>query len=717
MAYSTVYDMTWRSNNASGSIELQTDGGVYDRGLCLVRESLEIRNVLPSWDDPIVRQSCSFSIINTLDDFFDIVPVITMSNDKWKVVVKETYPDSAEHILFEGFLNVETMSVSILEYAEVHFTASGYLSKLDNIIPSSINTIRIRSFIDIIADCLQETGVTTDIRVNSSLCVEGDSLEEGQTLFNKCGTFNEAFWENNIERMSALDIISAILIPFCCYLYRYDGYWYIERYANLLGTAGSVQGDDYFISRSYVEYVGSGGYGPNDTGTPVDITTIQDHSIHSLDQANRSQLMSIVPGVKKININVQHKAFTNAVNPDLLYMSEYFGIKPEPDLRQWEYYKFNEAFPTWTERGLPHGNIKNAVLLSDSITYVDENWNNGLITKFQATILDEDTKITLSWKIQFPPGNGVDWYYLPDLFDYDEAEEWTIRMLYYIKFYHDGAWRYIQNDDGEWTTDIYEEKQNQYIEINGGQLKSEGWWSYETNYIEIDISVPIGKLVGVSTSEFVFGIGIPAWWKDEGVFFKADKMYLGDIVVTVNASEEETIVTGGYSSEFNEEKDFSLELINSNNWNYRNVIRYGTDWEKYALYWVDDTGIWQDSAEGGLWSDIPRNLRNIFLAEKFRLYHLARQKQKFEYVSEHLFRPLQPFFDSKQDDKRFMLGSEIFKPDEDLHEVELWEYDNSTSITLTSDTDLDDEAGRRGGVVHRGAIDPSIHYSRRKKYR
>ena len=711
MAYATVYDMTWRSENARGTIELQTDGGVYDRGLYLVRGSLEIRNVLPDWDSQIVRQNCTFSVINTLDDYFDIVPLITMSNDKWKVVVKETYPDSAEHILFEGFLNVEAVSAALLDFAEVHFTASGYLSKLANIIPSSMNTIRIRSLIDIIADCLKETGVTSNIRVNSSLYEESSLLGAGQTLFNRVGTFNEAFWESDVERMNALDIISAILEPFCCYLYRWDGYWYIERYNNLVGTGGSVVGSNRYISRSYVEYNGSGGYDYADSGSVVNIT-LQDHSIHSLNQANTSQLLTVVPGIKQINIDIEKKVFTNAINPDLRYITNYSGIKPDPDLRQWEAYQYEAGTPTWTKRGEPYFGIKNAVLLTmanmgpsgNPMTTNHEGWQNGLATKFKAYInAYKGTDLVISWKFQVPTqGEGITWYtdYLPSGCDLGTLQDWMVQLTYSLKFYHNGSWYYVQSDGDEWSLVSYDDRVLQYIEISSAEVvKPNDWWSKKDHYAA-SISIPIGTFAATGGRDFVFCLGVPRWYHvdEPETGYVTGKVYFGDFSVVVSETEESTVITGGYSSIFYDEKDYSLQLFDSWNWNFRNALRYGASWESATLYWDDEEGTWHDSAEGGLWSDVSRYLHNLFLTEKFRLYHLSRQRQRFEFVSVHLFRPLQMFYDSKQSDKKFVLGSEIFHPEEDMHEVELWEYDSTTSITLTPEDVPETEEGRRGGI-------------------
>ncbi|MBD3284685.1 hypothetical protein GF395_04590, partial [Candidatus Uhrbacteria bacterium] len=576
MAFSTVYDMTWRSNEASGSIELQTDGGVYDRGLYLVRGSLEIRNVVSSWDDPIVRKNCSFTIVNTLDDYFDIIPLLTMSADRWKVVVKETSPDSAEHTLFEGFLNVEAVSASIHDYAQVTLTASGYLSKLENIIPSSINTIRIRSLIDIIADCLAETGVVNDIRINCTLYESQSELGAGQTLFNRVGAFNEAFWESDTERMSALEIITMILKPFCCYLYWHDGYWYIDRYTNLLGTEASQQGGNYYIRRSYVEYDGAGGYDYGDSGSVVQVD-VQDHSIHSLHQANMSQLLTVSPGVKQININVDKKVFTNAINPDLRYLTYYSESQPEPDLRQWEAYRWVPGTPAWTNHGETHKSIKNSVCLTMAncnengypVTNNHDQRNNGLITKFQI-YSEEDTDLTIGWKFRVPENSGDTTYYLPSGLNVNTADQWVVRLHYQLRYYHNGNWWYVETDgSGGVTSKLFAETVYQYIEISAAEIvKDWNWWSSKSNYYEASISIPIGNLISGKNVEFVFTWGIPSWYHvdESSTLYVATKLYVGDFSVVASESEEGTIVTGQQDSIFYDELDYTLELFDSYNW-------------------------------------------------------------------------------------------------------------------------------------------------------
>ena len=216
MAWVTEYDMTWSSGNAYGSIVIQRDGGSYLRSLSILRDSLELRTHLPDWESQVVRQNCSFTILNDLDDFYELMPLMTISNGQLKIVVEITSPQSA--VLFEGYLNCEAVNQQMLNNANLRLTASGLLDKLQWESPDSVDTLESRSLIGLINDCLRLTGSEYDIWVNCSLYESNAPLGTGQTLFNRTAAFTELFWENNITQMSALDILKTILRTFNCYL-------------------------------------------------------------------------------------------------------------------------------------------------------------------------------------------------------------------------------------------------------------------------------------------------------------------------------------------------------------------------------------------------------------------------------------------------------------------------------------------------------------------
>ena len=96
MAWVKEYDMAWVGDHAQGTIELQRDGASYVRSLKLVKDSLSIVNSIPNWESPIMRSNCSFAIQNDFTTFYDALPLMTISNGQYRVVVEMTTPGAAE---------------------------------------------------------------------------------------------------------------------------------------------------------------------------------------------------------------------------------------------------------------------------------------------------------------------------------------------------------------------------------------------------------------------------------------------------------------------------------------------------------------------------------------------------------------------------------------------------------------------------------------------
>lgn len=68
------------------------------------------------------------------------------------------------------------------------------------------------------------------------------------------------------------------------------------------------------------------------------------------------------------------------------------------------------------------------------------------------------------------------------------------------------------------------------------------------------------------------------------------------------------------------------------------------------------------------------------LKNKFQLYNRSRQKITADIKCLTMPKPFQMFTDSKQDDKKFVVGGFRYKPCSDTCNIELFEYDNTTII-------------------------------------
>ena len=111
-----------------------------------------------------------------------------------------------------------------------------------------------------------------------------------------------------------------------------------------------------------------------------------------------------------------------------------------------------------------------------------------------------------------------------------------------------------------------------------------------------------------------------------------------------------------------------MDLFDVDSFNYRNRLLTTDGFDDRTIEW----------GTGSDWQVIPKKLLQFI----FRLYNVSRQKIQMTYQSSALFWPLHRFVDSKQSNKTFVLGSDTFYPDKDEHEVELLEWDGTTTINL-----------------------------------
>ncbi|MCK5016204.1 MAG: hypothetical protein KAS32_03950, partial [Candidatus Peribacteraceae bacterium] len=657
MAWVTEYDMTWRSGNALGKIEIQRDGGSYQQGLTLKRESLQIRQILPDWDSQIFRMSCSFTIINDLSDYFELLPLMTISAGQLKVVVTETSPSSIT--LFEGYMNPEIVSQSIFAKAPIRLTASGLLSKLAYDNPLSVDTIQNRSLIDLLDDCLRLTGSEYDILVRCTIAEAGASLSGNQTAFNRTAVSTEAFWENNIERKSALEIISDMLASFNCYLYWYRGFWWIESYEDL----------DWYPSstKAYVRYTTgtSAGYGWYDTGAYYATTpslSPQVHDPNNKPQHHPKQTLSVIPGARRIDIQLNQMSFFNFFNSDMIDTVLSPSQEPTPALREWHAFDVTGAI-AWDKAGHSYDIISNGIHRDGSYSgATGQGFKNGLTTRFRITAR-VDTSLTINFKFST---NFAAIIPIPS--------EYIVRFYWYLRTnsgdYFDqgessGDWNLVPGGDPAVNYNVLEVSANSFSE------------SYPNSY-EGAITIPIGDIIGTSDDfsedmDLIFRMGT----EEHQVIDEpstADPFYLtawyGDFVATISESLIDNLIRGDLNTDFLDKRTISLNLFDTGSWSYRNAFLMGAEWTYLTGEWGRDS----------VFLPLAENL----LQSKFRLYNVARQKIAMSYHSYDAndFQPLLLWRDAKQSNKTFALCSDIHYPERDTHEVELWEYDNTTVINL-----------------------------------
>ena len=232
MTYGTKYRAGWQSKDLQGYLyikEKDYSGAITD--VVLQDDAIAITNNFEDTESPIIGLRCEFYILNNKDDYFELFELLTATEQKFKVNVSVTAPYTAT--AFEGFMNVDTISHGYLHNQVMRLVASSYLSKLEYLTPASILTRQNVTFIDLINEILVGCGAAFDIRVNCSMYATGDTLSSGKTLFNLNGITTEAFWDSDTERKNSLEILEAILLPLNCFLYWWDGYWYIEHFTDI----------------------------------------------------------------------------------------------------------------------------------------------------------------------------------------------------------------------------------------------------------------------------------------------------------------------------------------------------------------------------------------------------------------------------------------------------------------------------------------------------
>lgn len=653
MAWVTEYDLTWTSGNAYGGIYLQRDEGSYQFPLKLQKESLELPASLDNWESHIVKRNCSFTIINDRDDFYDLMPLMTISTGQIRCIV--TFQDSAEINLFVGYLNCEAVQQNMYKNAPLRLTASGLLNKLQYDHPTTIDTLKNLSMIDAIDACLTMTGFEYDIRVNCSLYELNDALASGETLFNKTGVFTEVFWKNNVDRISALDILETILNSFQCYLYWFDDCWYIEHYQDM-GTTPS---------KTYVEYTTGVSYEDGDAGSNQVITIGTPPDIHAPvthPQKWPSQIIGSTPGMKLVEVRLNQKQFFNLINGDLSDIVYSSSTVPLPSRRTWEGYE--DANMDWVGAGSAFQDISNNVFRR-GYSALGNGDANGLVTSFKIT-RQSDTTMTLKWKL------GI--HTIGDVPGSSPLEDYTVTFRYWVQ---------AIAPVGEWPSAYfltYGESSQQWgytiatipaglinLEVSGADFDS------TLLTVEASVVIPIGEIFddsatdGVDDITILFGVGTEEF--DDDIITPAPLPYAhyGDFHASISEEPDNNLITGTLNTDFLDKKTIKMDLFDSG-WSYRNQLLRGSTFQYKASDWGYDSA-----------SD---SLSRWMLANKFRLYNVARQDITVDYILAERLRPLQLWYDNKQSDKEFILTKDNYKPETDTHSVTLREFDDSTEINL-----------------------------------
>lgn len=671
MAWVTEYDMTWRSGTRTGNIVIQRDGGSYIGSLKLDYDSLEIENTIPGWNDPIARSRCSFTIINEESSWHDLLPLMTIENGEYRVVVD----DELVNTLFVGYINVEAVDQDMMFWSKLTITASGLLSKLEYVHPDSVDTKQYISLIDLIDDCLVLTGETNDIKVSCDLYETTAGYVSATTLFNRTAVFTELFWKNNIERASALDILRSILIATNCYLFWSNGYWYITHYMNLSGSQVEVQ---YTAGTS-------AGYGFSDTGSQGNVshTNYDIWSKTFFKQMGDTQRLTVIPGFREIEVKLDDALLENLVYPDLTNIVKSQNQAGPYIRREWYAWTHVSSNIGWYNEGDRYKNIENSIRrYSYDITY-GETWLNGLTTRFVASIT-EDSVIVITFK--FGLGGWASYKVDYDSVYQNNLSEQTIRFYWFLATYvYPGAEEYFMYDAD---TDTW------YIESagdpdGGGDPDNGACNKLDITFSDLDkdlgtytgtLKIRIGEVISDSSAdleniEFVFRMGQE---KINAVGYTTNlpgmHVYYGDFKVAVNDTKFINYYKGEINTDFLEKKTITMKVFDG-------------IWQSQGALVVNDsleylTSEWEDHNDPS-WG--VESLARWLLIYKFKLHTVARQIIEMDIYGPEIppFSVVTSFIDSKQSNKLFILLSNISRPESNIQTLKMYEYNITEDVTLT----------------------------------
>jgi hypothetical protein len=657
------------------------------------------------WFSPILGNSLSLSILNdATTNWYDLEDICTLDEKEFMITLDVSY-NSGSVQQFDGFINSNIVTQKYANNSVINLTASNYVSKLTNIYPPSINTLGKQSLIDIINETLKLTGKEDNIRVLCTLEPSGTTLTETNSCFNLCGIDSEAFWKNNVDRNNGLEILTQILTTFDCYLYWWDGNWYIERYADMWTTDGS---------KHYVEYKSNNSYGFSDDASSIylfepSINLPISNFTNNNAFLGGSQSISMIPGLQFLEINTKLDEYINLTNPDLSRISgqSYAPEAMYPDIRGWWGYRTDSYTPPstgwhfpgyrygfldgssgfafdwetiWlfypttysysTGPGAPYKTISNAIrrqgvpqYYSGGIYDHSDKHRASLSTRFKMTIENENTVLNLKWKFASPfPGSGG-------------VQNWDHRCWYLLRVPPGNRFIRYDADKDFWVygTSIADGSSN--ITVSGPDFDP------NTAVAELSVTVPVGDVSGwtlgygdfdiiftlmgediktVAESSFTPRLGqFPVW------------AYYGDFEFSANSGLQDSRITGVFNNKTLNKESVSLKIFDINNINYRNGIFYDNEYNTRTTLWTDKDNV----------NFYPLN--KWLLHDRFQLYNKNRREITGDLKFTSPLKPFRMFYDTYDPSVRKYLNTDYtYNVAEDGYDCTFPEYDNTEQVNL-----------------------------------
>jgi len=677
MAWFTKYQGGWQSKNIAGTVTISDEDSTPKEIIPIkIRyNSIKVAYRFSGWENPIIGLTAEFSIVNDEEDFFTFMELITATERQFQIVITRTVP--TEQVLFRGYIACDNSEQKYLRYQDIKLVGSSYLSKLKYLNAPTVEVLENDTFINIILDCLEQTGSEDDVYVNCSLQPTEDFPKGStKTLFNLCGVYKEIFFSfYNVDRVHCLDIIKRILTAFDCYIYWWEDNWYIERYADIWQTEQKG-----VYAQNYVMYsIGTSlGYGPDDEGVYIQ-TTDDPIEFTDLIKVGANQTIGVTQGMREVEIKIDQQWMANLTLNDFsdINLSPISGSVPYPALRTWQYWETG-GYYDWGialgRNGKPTKNISNSIGRLGHWG-IDELYR-GLYTRIKVTV-DPETSLSIQFKFAVlrPQVSLIS----------EDWSRWDFHFHWYLR-HPDGNY-YIMYDEEE---DIWYEENGTTSEEDALQTTVVAGTEFNSSDLTttVDISIPLGEVEGLtdssggtSTEEFIFGLCTETVVDLEEQYAPYPfefGVYYGDVVITASSPLEDNHFKGTINTNFLNKTSTTLYFSDVESVNLKSGIWRGTDLDEL-------TTTWEDGEE-----TLP--LVDHKIRDKFRLYNISRQKLTATFYTPFIddssggasdtYKPFRCFVDSNQPGKYFVLVAYSYNPIKEEIRVQLMEYDNQETITI-----------------------------------
>jgi hypothetical protein len=670
MAYRTKYDLLFASKGGvTGKVQLQKDGFSGDvQRLKLVNGGLTIDYKFNDWFDPIIGQSCEISILNDASNWYGLEDLMTLNEREFKVIIDVSDANGNHIELFNGWINSDTVEQKYLNNSVFRISGSNYLSKIDDVNPTIIDQIKKEPIINIINNTLALTGKDASLMVNTSLApFGGEAMTTTTTALTQTAIDTENFWKNNVEKEGGLTILKKILTPLDLYIYNWNGNWYLERFSEIVNESST--------NKHYVKYSNSTSHTFTSTGLSV-YQAEPSTDIFSLNHIGSSQTISMIPGLRTIEVGLNQSTYLNLTSPIFEGWSSHdVTATPDPSSRAWTY--TTGTVEDASIRASIYTNTYNQILRPAAIVLTAGSnpdittgeWEKmkylGLATKFYVTVTDSSAG---------PTSLNIKWKWRSNVLTAAEDSGWKNTTTSKYKLYYT-----IKNTNGyvayDSTNSVWYESFSaplnniNYIELNPTDVDQ------ATGVYDAAVTIPLTDVSSGSTGDlwYILSLNGSSVVKTSGVESLFTQTNYGDVEITCSSPVQDNLLRGQLSTNVLNKKATDIDIFDITSLNYRNGIYTGETYSTRTTTWNEGGG-----SEGDKYS-----LAEWLIGTKFKLYGKNRRTINSDVKYVGFIKPMSYWYDSLDPSGRiYILTSYRYTPEFDRYNMSWWEYEPNEEITF-----------------------------------